>query len=194
MSLFIESICILDGIPQNLKWHQERMNATLNHHFPHCSIDLSKIKHAPGSGKYKCRITYSCQIKSIDYVKYEPRIVNSLKLIEGPELEYSFKYAKRNCLDKLFNMRGDCDDIIIIKNNLVTDTYYANLAFLKDNQWYTPKTPFLKGTKSAKYIHSGRIKAITMTKDDLSQFSKYSLINAMLELGEITGSIEMIQS
>jgi 4-amino-4-deoxychorismate lyase len=37
------------------------------------------------------------------------------------------------------------EEIIIVKNNCITDTSYTNLLFLKDEKWYTPSTYLLNG-------------------------------------------------
>ena len=49
--------------------------------------------------------------------------------------------------NQLIEKRKHADDIIIVKNGLVTDSFYANLAFLKNGIWFTPETPLLLGVQ-----------------------------------------------
>ena len=52
-------------------------------------------------------------------------------------MEYNYKWEDRSQLDALYAKRENVDDILIVKNGLITDTLYANIAFEKSGQWFT---------------------------------------------------------
>ena len=58
----------------------------------------------------------------------------------------------------MFLIRQDKDDILIVKNGLLTDTSIANIALYDGNDWYTPLHPLLKGTKRAELLDKGVLK------------------------------------
>jgi 4-amino-4-deoxychorismate lyase len=82
-------------------------------------------------------------------------------------------------------LRGDCDEIILVKNGLITDTSYSNLAFFDGVQWYTPEHPLLNGVRRQALLKQKRVREKRITPDELGSFVKLSLINAMLDLGEV---------
>jgi len=75
---------------------------------------------------------------------------------------------------------------------LVTDSYYANIALFDGNNWYTPSRPLLEGTKRMKYLENGKLKRKDITVEDLKNFTKISLFNAMIPLGKIEISTKNI--
>ena len=74
-----------------------------------------------------------------------------------------------------------CDEIIIVKNNLICDTSKANIAIFLNKEWLTPKIPLLKGTTMQRYINNGTLKQKDITVDMLKQSSKIALLNAMID-------------
>ena len=184
MSLLIESIKLLDGEFYNLFYHEQRINKSLKEL---CGIDehsdlerfLKKLNY-PDKGLYKCRIIYDDTRKEIEFVPYTPRPIQSLKIVENNRVRYDHKYNDRRTLDKLYAMRGECDDILIVKDNLVTDTYYCNIVFRRNSKWYTPWSTLLAGTMRQSLIDKGVIEVEMITKDDINSFSSCKLINAML--------------
>ena len=62
--------------------------------------------------------------------------------------------------DKLMELRGDKDDILIIKNGKVTDTSYANVVLSdKEGKCITPNSTYLlHGTRRASLLKSGKIR------------------------------------
>ena len=79
---------------------------------------------------------------------------------------------------------GDCDEIIIVKNGLITDTSFTNLALFDGNRWLTPKPPLLLGPKRAQLLEAGIIEEAELTLEDLRKAEKVSLFNAMIDFGE----------
>lgn len=190
MYRFIESICCKNGRPQLLKLHQQRLKRTFQTYFsdsmPH---DLRHIfEHVPSDTKYKCRVEYDASNIDIDFIPYINPRVNSLQVIVDDEINYDFKSADRSGLTDLFNRRKEADDIMIIKNGRITDSYFANLAFYDGIDWWTPKFPLLNGVKRQNLLDTGSIKEKDVFVDELGDFQTISLINAMNDLGDLTVS------
>ena len=196
MSRFIESIKILDGRIVNLENHAARFNNTRLNFFPVMQeLELGLWIHVPEEcrkGLFKCRVTYGEEIEKIEFIPYDKPVVRSLKIVYDDDIEYSFKYENRYALDHLLEKKGNHDDIIIVKNNLVTDTSYCNIIMLKGGKWYTPKHPLLKGTKRQELLSLGKIEERVIHADDLTDFELIGLINSMNEPGECLVDIDRI--
>lgn len=181
MCQFIETIAILDGKPQHLPFHQQRVaeNATL---------DLQNFIHTlnvPSSDLHKLSIIYdSKKILTETITRYSIRPILSFKIVHNNEIEYSKKYADRLELELLVHQKGGCDEILIIKNGRVTDTSFSNIVFKSGNRWITPKNPLLKGTCRARLLENRIIEQEDLFLQDLLQFSHFMLINAMLDFDE----------
>ena len=193
MSRFIESICCIHGKVKNLELHQQRVNQVVNTHFNGHSIDLfERIKNVPEVGRYKLRVIYDHEIHNMEYVAYTPKTTGSIRLVDGGTIDYTYKYENRTDLDHLFEQRDDCDDILIIKNGLITDAYYSNVALFDGSNWYTPTFPLLNGIKRQFLLATGELKERKISQADIRDYEKISLINAMLDLGEIEVSSDNI--
>ena len=77
--------------------------------------------------------------------------------------------------------RGEADEIIIIKNGLVTDTSIANIAILHDERWLTPKLPLLEGTTRKRLLNEGKVFESNITPTMLRNADKIALMNAMVD-------------
>lgn len=194
MSRFLETICILDGVPRHLIGHQQRVDATLRHFYPGVTeeldpIDLKDILAAcpvPAEGKIKCRILYDLHTLSVEFESYVPRVIKQLKVVEWPSgAEYRFKYADRSVIDHLSSGKGEADDILIIRDSWVTDTSYANIAFRKGARWYTPVMPLLAGTTWKRLIRDGVLIPRPIHQEDLHRYEAFRIFNAMNDWGEV---------
>ena len=169
--------------------HNERLQRTQRQHFGQSSeIDLAKWIDVPSAfqqGVVKCRVLYGRTITDVQFAAYQPRQVKSLQLVEHPTIDYPFKFEDRTLLDELFAQRGDCDDIMIVKNGFITDSYYANLVFDDGFSLYTPHQPLLKGIRRSQLLSTQRLQTAVIRPCDLSAFQKVHLINAMLDLGDV---------
>ncbi len=188
--MFLETICIKKGIVQNIEAHLERMsNAGI-----HFGFYLPKLPNllelVPAelqeSKKVKCSVVYHKEILSITFSDYRPKRINSLKLVKT-DIEYPFKFSERSVLNTLLQEKGDCDEILIVKNNFITDTSFSNVVFRKDNEFFTPDTYLLNGTKRQQLLREKKICETRITADDLIHFDTIHLINAMLDLEEDLG-------
>ena len=143
-------------------------------------------------GVVKCRIVYGENIEEITYTAYTVKKVNSLKLVEDNSIDYQSKFLDRNHINKLYAKRGSCDDIIIVKDGMLTDSSYSNIALLQDGKWYTPSTCLLQGTRRAQLIDQGRLAIREIHVEDTNQYEGISLVNAMLGLGQIKVGIDKL--
>jgi 4-amino-4-deoxychorismate lyase len=160
---------------------------TLMQHYknPHIYSLLDEIlPHINERGEYKCRFLYNAKNYAIELQKYDRRKIVSLKVIHtAAETNYDFKTIVRKKLDDLFALRDSCDEIIIVKNGLVTDAYYYNLVFEKQGKYYTPKQPLLKGVMRSALLQENCIIPMDIRVEDIYNFEKIHLINALNPLG-----------
>ena len=129
---------------------------------------------------FKCRITYDDNSKDVQFIPYTPREIQRLKIVEDNDIHYEHKFADRNNLDRLFSLRGDCDDVLIIKNGRVTDSSYANIVFKRNKHWYTPWSALLKGTMRQNLLEYNDIMEEDIYVEDIKNFESFKLINAMM--------------
>ena len=183
MSLLFETIRIVNGIPENLDLHDERMNHS--RHMLHRMQDrlrLSDHIHVPGEfskGVVRCRVIYGPAVVSTEYLPYFPLPVKTLRLVVADSIEYSHKYLDRNMLTGLID-KDKADDILIVKNGRVTDSSYANIVFTDGKRWVTPDTPLLQGTMRKKLLSEGIIAQENISFERIREFTRFKLINAML--------------
>lgn len=134
------------------------------------------------NGLFKCRLIYSSEIEKIEFTPYSIPSIKLLKVVFDDQIEYSHKYLDRSHLDQLYGKKGKYDDILIVKDGLITDTWFANILFYDGNDWLTPLSPLLKGTQRTSLLKTGRIKTADIRPVDLKHFQKARLINAMIRL------------
>lgn len=171
-----------------MPYHQKRFQAVLNNFNIKTTHLLTDLITPPKEGLFRCRIIYEPKFLEkieIEYMPYIKRNINSFKIIKDEEIEYCYKYLDRTTIDSLFAQKGDCDEIIIVKDNLVTDTSIANIAFFIDNKWLTPKIPLLKGTTRERFLDSKKIEEANININELSKVKKVALMNAMVEFDVI---------
>lgn len=198
MPLLFESIKLKDGVFHNLAEHSQRMNRSRADLLKTSNeINLADQLTVPkdfSAGLYKCRVLYDTEITSIEFENYEPRSVGKVSAIVCDEIEYAYKYSDRSVLNMVFSRRAPgVDDILIIKNGFFTDSTYANLVFLLKDKWITPRTPLLPGTKRAFLLKAGLVEEDDIHVSKIDKFKGVSLINAMLDPGDIWVPRDSIQ-
>ena len=185
MCLLLETIKIVDGKPQNLDYHQVRFENVRKSMFGLKNFELLseiiKVPEYAQNGLFRCRLLYTEKIEKIEFLPYNFRQIKTLRLVESNGIDYSYKFADRTELEYLFNQKDICDDIIIVKNGLITDSFAANLVFYDGKKWWTPESPLLKGTKREKLLAEKTISACKIEVGDLQKYSLAGLINAMTE-------------
>ncbi len=198
MCQFFETIKCKDGELFNLRWHNSRFNRVHKEYFGEShKIDLGEIITIPENykkGLFRCRVVYSKTIDKIEFIAHQFRKIESLKLIEDNDIDYQFKYSDREKINVLFEKRGNCDDILIVKNGCITDSFTANSIFFDGKKWWTPDTPLLPGTQRANLIYDEKIEVCRITPATISKYKKVGLINAMWDFANMPMiEIEKIQ-
>jgi len=185
MCRLIESIKIHNWQLQNIAYHNERLNRSRKELFGiQHSADLSELILLPAdldSGTYKCRVVYSDVVHSIEFLPYIQRKINSLRIVNANDIEYNYKYLDRNCFWQLMKDITE-DDILVVKNRLITDTSFSNIVFYDGSDWITPSTYLLNGTMRKFLLNTKKIVSRNIRPEDLRHFESAKLINAMLGL------------
>jgi len=188
MCQLIETIRIENGVPSLLNFHQERMDRARKELFgidKPCKLfnHLSALS-LPQVGIWKFRVTYGVRIEKTEFESYQKKTIQSLQVVEANDLSYDHKFLQRDDINKLFNKRNQSDDILIIKNKMLTDTSYCNIALWDGKNWITPLHPLLKGVRRASLIRSGKIQTGDIFLNDLHYYQSVKLFNAMISFEE----------
>lgn len=189
-SLFIDTLKVINGKFIHPELHLLRIRHTQQEAFGNpTSFSLSDdlIPEEKRHGIVKCRITYSQIIHQIDFDFYHPRTICSLKVVDGTDLDYHLKYADRRGLIKLLQTKGTNDEILICRNNRITDTSYSNVVLFDGKNYFTPTTYLLNGTKRQYLLQQGKIKEKDISIRELSRYQRLYLINAMLDIEDNIG-------
>jgi len=174
---YLETIKAVDAKPLHLQYHQRRLERTVTD----SNIILKEIVKPPARGILRCRVVYDGTDYRVSYHRYQKKSIQSLKLVFDDAIEYSKKYFDRSRLEKLGSKKDSCDDILIVKKGLLTDTSIANIALRYKNEWITPKRPLLEGTTRARLLEKGKIFEDDIAVDDLNKFQQFALMNAMID-------------
>lgn len=189
MLLFLETIKFKDGKFSNLQLHQDRFNRTRSCFFPQApAIDLSvalKVCTNVAAGVFRCRVIYGEKIEKIEFLDLSKREFNSLQVVHST-IDYAHKFAQRNELHSLFSQRCDADEIMIVKNGLITDCSIGNFIFKKEQQYVTPRLPILNGTKRQFLINQGLLHEENISLQDLKNYDAVAIINALIDFDEVT--------
>ncbi|MDE6451197.1 MAG: aminotransferase class IV [Odoribacter sp.] len=184
-TLFIDTLKVENGKFIHPELHLQRIYHTQQEVFgSHTPLRLSDdlIPEEKRHGIVKCRITYDSSIRDIHFEFYHPRIVRSLKLVEGYQLDYHLKYADRYGFAKLLENKGKYDEILICRNGWITDTSYSNVVLFDGKNYFTPATYLLNGTKRQYLLRQGKIKEKDISIRELSRYQRLYLINAMIDI------------
>lgn len=183
MFRLFESIRLFNGEFQNLDQHLSRIARSSREvlgkdRMIEISDSLKKVAR-PTEGLYKARLQYDWDAERISYIPYQVKPIHSLKLVDC-NITYDHKYSNRSELEQLYALRGSCDDVIMVKNGMVTDASYANLVFRKSREWITPRACLLPGTMRQALLLEGKITEGDIEVGKLEMFESVKLINAML--------------
>jgi 4-amino-4-deoxychorismate lyase len=186
MPRLLETIHILEGKALHLPYHQKRLDASRKCLGFHSALHLKLSP--PKEGEYKCRIVYEKEIESIEYLPYHKKEIRSFKLLNS-DIVYDLKYENRDEINALLQHKSSADEIIIVKNGLVTDTSIANLAFFDGENWLTPRAPLLKGTARQRLLDEHKIRCVDIAFTQIKNYKKIALMNAMVGFCVIENAI-----
>ena len=184
MSQFFESICVKDGIAENLAAHQSRVNKTLDaFNASNHSIELASIVQQlvlPADGLFKLKISYDLNgnYQSV-FTPYQYKQIQNFALVDINEQSYDYKFSNRDWINEALIQSGK-DEIMMHDGGLIKDCSYTNIVFYDGVNWYTPAVPLLEGTQRAKLIEEGIIQPKALYVQDIPNFKKFKCINAML--------------
>ncbi len=198
MCQFIETMCVEQGRIINLDYHLERIKNTRKHFWnteKTVPTDQLSALAATQDSRAKLRFTYDKEnIYNLSCTPYNTRKIERLKLLGSNDIEYRYKSVDRSEINLLKAQTEPTDEIIIVKQNRLTDTSYTNIALFDGSQWITPSTPLLKGTRRAQLLDAGRLIEREVLATDLKSFQSISLINAMMDLEELVLPISSIEN
>ena len=174
---YFETIKCEDYEISNLEYHNKRVANTIG-----LNLNLQEYIYPFSSELLRCKVIYNKnEILDVSYFPYNKREIKAFKLIFEDEISYSKKFLDRNYLDKLYKNKGEFDEIIIIKNGIVTDTSIANIAIFDGNIWITSKNCLLKGTTRNRLLEEKFLIEKDINIKMLKKASKIALMNAMID-------------
>lgn len=187
---WIETIRVEGGSVFNLPYHQMRVDRTLASACP-CgasgAVDLASFAGTvacPEDGLFKLRIVWDGDgISEWSISPYARKEYRSLAVVCGDGVRYSCKSEDRSCIDELFAQRNGCDDVLIVRDGLITDTSIFNVALYDGQRWLTPSIPLLEGTQRASLLDRGILVSAELKAEDLCRFSHIALFNSMNPFG-----------
>ncbi len=213
MCRFIETICVVDGRPQALAYHRARVRDTVTAvQFSGITPESGAVAEAEAAAdcllqralkqntahsagrRAKLRVAYrvdsapapsAVEIEQATLTPYRLPKIRSLRLVDGGDIEYRLKYSDRSALERLYRRRGRCDDILIVRRGLLTDTFICNVGLYDGFRWQTPAGPLLAGTRRARLIDQGCIEPAAISAAGLGRYTQLALFNAMIDLGEL---------
>lgn len=186
MQALLETIKCLDGQCFNLPYHLKRINTSRQRLGFDSPLELSLTP--PKKGLFRCRLVYENEILKIEYLPYEMKLPHSFKLIHT-DISYDLKYEDRDELNTLVGKKEDADEIIIVKDGLVTDTSIANLCFFDAGEWLTPSKPLLNGTTRQRLLDEKKIITADIHFEKIHTYSKIAVMNAMTDFQIIENAI-----
>ncbi len=198
----LEAIEWTDGRARRLTYHQQRIDAAFRCRYPELrpfdlAAELEGIQEAgsdermesgcffPGKGRYKLRLEFDFKLRRLEFQEYRLRKVESLQAVAIDQEPMEYKSSARELINAAFAQRGDCDDVVLIRDGLLTDTSYSNIALFDGRKWLSPRIPLLYGTRRAYLIDRGQIETADLRLEDIGRFQLLRIFNALIGFGEL---------
>lgn len=184
-----ETLCIENGQVQNLALHQQRYENSLREFYaeqPYEIFSLAKILQKNTalwanlqSTIIRCRIDYNATQYHLQCFPYQRKNYQRFQPVICDDIDYHLKYSDRAIFNELLKQKGDCDEIIIVKQGKITDCTIGNLILRQGSQWFTPDSPLLIGTQRSKLLKERKIIEREILLSDLHLYQEIRLINAL---------------
>lgn len=189
MPRFIESIRLNNGVFDRITLHQERVNRIFHEFFPE-NEPVSIVKELsfydfPKQGLFKVRFIFDDQCRKVEFIPYFRRNIKSLRLLETDIENRFYKLENRAEFEAAFADRKGSDDVLLVKNGLLTDISYANIALFDGEKWVTPRLPLISGVHRSELLAHGKIFENDIYVDELINYQRIIVFNAMILWGEI---------
>lgn len=193
---YVETIRVENGVVHLLDLHQKRLNDTrlfLNPQAQPWTLTSFVPDNLPAE-RHKLRLVYDADcVLQTELIPYHPKSIHSIGLVTDNLLTYDKKSVWRQPLQDCLARRGDCDEVLIVKNGQITDTSFTNVAFYDGCHWLTPSQPLLKGVMRSYLLSQKIIREAVVNVSDLANFQYISLFNAMLPWGEMIFPITVVK-
>lgn len=187
---FYENIAFINGNCPLLDFHEQRFMATQLIYFGdviapslRVLLEMNMPNNLQRNQVYNFHISYGNDEILTSFFIYKYKKIRSLQLLIANNLSYGFKNEDRSDLDNLRNTHLtnlENQDILIVKNGLITDTAYCNVAFEKMGKWFTPKLPLLSGIRRMELLQNGIIHEADITLKNINNFSKIKIFNSLV--------------
>lgn len=185
MYRFIETILFEnDGMPL-IHWHEERFARTQRVHFDKIiypsleeiirQSDIPKEEQT----RYKCRVVYDSANVRVEFSVYRRKAIDKLIAKTDNEIDYRYKYENREQLNFLSKNLQSGEEVLIVKNNLLTDTSFTNIALFDGAQWFTPAKPLLQGVQRNYLLSQKIIREADINIRQLKNYTAIKLFNAL---------------
>ena len=140
---------------------------------------ISILPELPTNGLHKLRFIYNKRASSFEIAPYEARKIESLKCVEINTYNYDLKFTDRSGIDRASALRGDCDDVLMTKNGLLTDTSYCNILLFERTDWITLEKPLFKGVQREYLLDERIIKVGEIHMENLTKQESFQLVNTL---------------
>lgn len=186
MKNYLETISVVNKKPLNLGYHQERIQEVFEEKFPQKKAwEIAKLIPDILEEKWiKLRFIYNDISFKIELSPYHKKTIQKLIFVDIEQYEYPYKYEDRRFLYELLKLHPEYDEVIMVKNGLVTDATIGNIALEKNGKWYTPQYPLLNGTKRRKLLKEKILIPKNIKQEEIQEYDKIAIINAFLDLEE----------
>jgi len=193
-----ETICLLNGKVQLATSHHRRMELSslrIWGTFKNREYLWPHLESIAEKGRVKCRLYYNQHQENWELSAYYPKPIHELVLWEDPWLQYPLKYTQRKSLEYAKQKLGlaEGQEILYTKEGFLCDTSYSNVVLWDGKDWVTPVTSLLPGIKRQYLLDTFQIKQKPIHQNELGHYQMISLINVMLEPGEIQIATEAIR-
>ncbi len=182
----LETFRIENGKVAHLDYHQARLDKAQQDIYQVSGTislqDFFNHHTLPINGIFRGRMLYEEEINQFEIIPYHENTIKTFSLCELVEFEYPYKWADRSFFVQQKELHPESDEIIFYSKNKIQDCCIANLAFLKNDKWYTPKSPLLEGTTRARLLAENKIQELDIFVDKLIEFDRICPINVFREL------------
>ncbi|MGM0623026.1 MAG: aminotransferase class IV [Campylobacterota bacterium] len=180
--MFFETIKAFDKQLYHLHYHQKRVDKTLRDFGAQRGITLEQHIDVPHEKLVKVKVIYDLSgVLATEYEPYTRQNISSFNLVQT-QMDYRYKYLDRAAFE---TTNGANEEIVYVKNGLITDTSIANIAVYDGQKWLTPRTPLLQGTTRARYLDKGLLHLADINLERFKTYSTVALMNAMVDFYQL---------
>lgn len=174
-----ETIRVQNGRAILLGWHRRRLQAAAARRGFRLPRELLGTLRLPRSGRFRLKLTIGPKTPA-QYTLHDAAIRRAKRLrLVRCAIRYPLKCADRHALQALYKSRQNADDVVIVRNGLISDTTVANVAIFDGDRWLTPAAPLLKGTVRARLLAGGFLTVASLRPETLEPQWLVGLMNAM---------------